>query len=142
MSRHLLLALATLIGTIGCTIQPPPATAEPTSAGSALVGSNWILVSLNGVEPLADNEITLRFDADGQVSGSSGCNRYFGGYRQPGDNRLEIGPLAGTRKFCQGEPGQQEKRYLDALQATTGYVLNDRLRLFQTTGALEFRPLP
>ncbi len=141
MSRHLLLVLSVLIGTIGCTAQPP-ATAESTSAGSALVGSDWVLVSLNGVEPLADHAITLRFGADGQASGSSGCNRYFGGYRQSDDNRLEIGPLAGTRKFCQGAPGEQETRYLDALQATTGFALNGRLRLFQTTGALEFRRAP
>lgn len=142
MSRNLLLALVTLIGTIGCTIQPPPATAEPTSAGSALVGSNWILVSLNGVEPLADSTITLRFGTDGQVSGSSGCNRYFGGYRLSDPAQLEIGPLAGTRKFCRGALGEQERRYLDALHATTGYARGEGLRLFQTTGALEFRPAP
>lgn len=141
MSRYLPLVLATLIGT-GCTAGPPAATADTGSAGNTLIGSDWLLISLNGVEPLADSKITLSFDADGQVSGSSGCNRYFGGYRLLGDERLEIGPLAGTRKFCQGEPGEQERRYLDALQATTGFALNESLRLFQTTGALEFRAAP
>jgi putative lipoprotein len=134
MSRNLLLAMTVLIGTVGCAGQPPAA------AGPTLIGSDWVLISLNGAEPLADSEITLSFGTDGRVTGSSGCNRYFGAYRLADESGLEIGPLAGTRMFCQGALGKQETRYLEALEATTGYALDQRLRLFQPSGALEFRP--
>lgn len=136
MSRNLLMALAVMIGAIGCAGQPPAA------AGPTLIGSDWVLVSLNGAEPLADSEITLSFGTDGRVTGSSGCNRYFGAYRLTEGGGLEIGPLAGTRMFCQGALGEQETRYLEALEATTAYTLDQRLRLFQANGALEFRPAP
>ncbi len=141
MSHKLLLVLAMMIGAAGCTGQLP-ATAGPTATGSepSLIDSDWLLTGINGAAPLADSTITLSFGDDGRVTGSSGCNRYFGGYRQMGAGQLEIGPLAGTRMYCPGVLGEQEGRYLSALQATTTYTLDNQLRLSHPGGILVFDP--
>jgi heat shock protein HslJ len=63
----------------------------------------------------AEPEISLAFTDDG-VTGSSGCNRYFGSPvagESPGD--LVFGPLGGTRRACPEPAMQLEQRYLKAL---------------------------
>lgn len=46
-------------------------------------------------------EITMRFSADGRVSGAAGCNQYFATYRADEDGGLVIGEVGITEMFCQ-----------------------------------------
>ena len=59
----------------------------------------------------------------GRVSGSSGCNRISGGYSLDGA-ALSFGPLAGTRRACAPALMELEQRFLTALAAATGYVID------------------
>ena len=108
-----------------------------------LVGPDWQLNAYNngrgGVQSLlADSKIDAVFDADGRVSGSSGCNRYMGPYQQAGGGALTIGPLASTRIACEQALMDQETAYLNALQATTRYAFeNDMLVLRDASGATQ-----
>jgi heat shock protein HslJ len=83
---------------------------------AGLRGSEWVLREFARGDPApAEPEITLAFTDDG-VTGSSGCNRYFGSPKaadSPGD--LVFGPLGGTRKACPEPAMQLEQRYLKAL---------------------------
>jgi heat shock protein HslJ len=109
----------------------------------SLVGTNWQANSYNngrgGVQSLLiGTEITAVFTDDGQISGSSGCNRYFGPYKADG-NSLQIGPLASSRMLC--EPPavmDQEHAFLVALEAATQYQFeNGNLVLRDATGATQ-----
>ena len=90
-----------------------------------LEGVTWLLD-----KTITGSEITAEFTAatsteDATVKGSAGCNTYTGSYtvltRAVGRNRMEIGPLATTRKACDSSLMQQESLYLAALEAATSY---------------------
>jgi heat shock protein HslJ len=109
----------------------------------SLVGTNWQASSYNngrgGVQSLlSGTEITAVFTDDGQISGSAGCNRYFGPYQSGGES-LKIGPLASSRILC--EPPavmDQEHAFLAALEAATQYQFeNGRLVLRDASDATQ-----
>jgi len=59
------------------------------SGGGTLEGPTWTLSSIadpdGGLgEPLPDVPVTAQF-ANDEVTGSAGCNNYFGGYQTDGD---------------------------------------------------------
>lgn len=68
-------------------------------------------------EPLPGSRITITF-ADGQVSGTAGCNQYGGSYSLNGA-ALAIGDLFQTEMACMDPVGvmEQEQHYLDTLRA-------------------------
>ncbi|MFP5467435.1 MAG: META domain-containing protein [Gammaproteobacteria bacterium] len=80
-----------------------------------LAGSEWRLSHLDGQAVLAHPPATLLLGTDGRLSGHGACNRFTGSYQLQGD-RLRVGPVAATRIGCPGPVGQQENRYLQALQ--------------------------
>lgn len=89
-----------------------------------LVGS-WVVTGYNNgnqavVSPAAGTELTAVFAEDGALSGNAGCNAYNGDYKLEGET-LAIGPLATTRKACEGSVMTQEEQFLAALQGATGY---------------------
>jgi hypothetical protein len=85
-----------------------------------LEGTTWLLD-----KTIPGSEITALF-ANGQVSGSAGCNTYQGTYRSTraaGENTIEFGPLATTRMMCDEPLMEQEALYLAALEAATEYTI-------------------
>ncbi len=64
-----LMAWAVLL--VGCS--PSPADSP------SLEGTQWVLVTLEGRLPLTGTAPSAEFSAD-QISGSAGCNHYFGTY--------------------------------------------------------------
>ena len=87
----------------------------------SLVGPVWRLVSVEGRATVAGTRITAAFEGDDRVSGSAGCNRYFGRAAAVG-GRLDVGPLASTRIFCADDGVmEQEQAYLAALERSRSY---------------------
>jgi hypothetical protein len=85
-----------------------------------LEGTTWLLD-----KTIPGSEITALF-ANGQVSGSAGCNTYQGTYRSTraaGQNTIEISSLATTRMMCDEPLMEQEALYLAALEAATEYTV-------------------
>jgi hypothetical protein len=112
------------------------------SGGGTLEGPTWTLSSIadpgGGLgAPLPDVPVTAQF-ANDEVTGSAGCNNYFGGYQTDGD-AISIGPLGATRAFCEGIQ-DQEDRYLALLQAATSFSLDGSTLRLSDGGAtlLEF----
>lgn len=76
------------------------------------------------VSPLAGTALTARFDADGSLSGSSGCNGYTTSYTTD-KGSIEIEPPAGTKKACAEPDGvmEQEAAFLAALPTAVSFRL-------------------
>ncbi len=109
--------------------------AEFVPASSELAGSSWDVINYNNgrqavVSVMAGTQLTAVFGEDGQISGSAGCNNYFGPYTTEGRN-IEIGPLAATLRLCiEEELMAQEAEFLAALEsAATFKITGDMLEM-------------
>ena len=67
--------------------------------------------------------ISLGF-ADGQVSGRSACNSYFGGYTADDDGALSFDALGGTEMACEEPLMSLEAAYLSALASVTSFSVS------------------
>lgn len=108
-----------------------------------LIGKEWILQSfINNGELIVlypNSKITIRFDKD-EVTGSGGCNRYFGSYKITNRNSISIGPLGSTEMACP-DIMDQEMKYFAAIQKiNTIQVTENKLQLSSNDGEtlLEF----
>jgi heat shock protein HslJ len=109
-----------------------------------LHGSPWAVTGYNNgrggvVSILAGTDLALRFETDGRLGGSAGCNRFMTRYRVDGDS-IRIEPAATTRRVCPSPDGimEQEAAFLAALARTErAEVFDDRLALRDAAGALQ-----
>lgn len=95
-----------------------------------LEGVAWRLTHLDRRTEVPEGVlVTLTVEGD-RVSGSAGCNRYFGSVRESGPSELAIGPLGSTRMACPEPKMETEHRFLKALEKVNGFgFLNGRLAL-------------
>ena len=100
----------------------------------ALVGTEWLLTSLDGDELLPKTEITLEIDKE-QAGGSSGCNFYGGEVDKMADGSF-VWPGAGMTDIgCSGEVLRQETRYQNLLDEVEAYrIEEDRLEMMDGEG--------
>jgi len=67
------------------------------------------------------------------MSGSNGCNRYFGGYEQLSENSFSTGSFASTRKYC-AAVRLQEMNYMAFIRDRIFFyevdTVNDTLKLY------------
>ena len=105
------------------------ALAVYTVTDQGLAGTSWEVIAYNNgkeavVSVIIGTEITADFGEDGQVTGSAGCNHYFGPYQTEGDT-ISMGPFGMTEMFCQEPEGlmEQESAYLAALETAATYKI-------------------
>lgn len=67
-----------LTGENGTQIELTPTALKP------LEGTSWLVETMGGTAIVAGSEPQINFDADGKINGTTGCNRFFGGYAQNG----------------------------------------------------------
>lgn len=122
-----------------------PVLLETASASApGLSATRWVLREyLNDsgdMQPvIADTVIDAQFDA-GKVSGSAGCNRYFGAYTSGNDNQLMLAGQAGaTQMSCTQSVNSQEYRYLALLASIDSYQVGEELLLFNKQGTIILR---
>ena len=121
-SLALLLVLASLAGCSSSAGSP---------SGGTLTGQVWALTSLAGKAPLKDTGITIQFNTEGTVSGSSGCNQYSGTYTASGSSLTIDTPLASTMMMCAQPVMVQENAYQAALATVKAYTVSgDKLTLY------------
>jgi heat shock protein HslJ len=76
---------------------------------------------------LSDAAVTARF-RDGKLSGSAGCNRYFGSYTLGIDEQLGFSsPLGVTMMACVAPVSEQERQYLNQLSVVVAAQPEDGL---------------
>jgi heat shock protein HslJ len=92
-----------------------------------LAGVDWKVTSFNNnrhavVGVLGESNITVSFK-DGQVAGSAGCNNFHGTYATEG-SKLQLGPLATTRRACDEPLMTQEREFLAALASAVTWSID------------------
>jgi heat shock protein HslJ len=112
----------------------PSVVSEPT-----LENTTWQLTGLTDgkLNPLlAVHLVTATFDpVEGRISGTGGCNRYFGEYQIDGGKLSIPGPLGSTRMMCPEPQMQVETAYLTALEQVVHYELKcGTLSMFDAQG--------
>jgi heat shock protein HslJ len=123
-------------GTLNVAVAANSMTLKPANGGEALQferappprleGVLWEVTGYNNgrqavVSPKTGTRLTLTF-RDGEVSGSSGCNRFHGSFTAEGD-ALKVGPLGTTRKACDDPVMAQEREFLRALESATTWAI-------------------
>lgn len=100
-----------------------------------IASTAWRLIGIgDGGSPsqaVGGADVTLAV-ADGEVSGSASCNRYFGTVVVGEHGALRFGPLASTMMACADLVMDQERRFLRALESVRFYLIgpSGELRLF------------
>lgn len=124
---------ARTVATILLLALPLAACASSNDAGSgdapaqSLAGTAWDLAQYapadsSTLTPVPDAvKATAEFSAD-QISGSTGCNRFTGGYTTDGST-IDIGPLASTAMACVGEAMTVEAEYLARLDVVATFSI-------------------
>jgi putative lipoprotein len=108
------------------------------TGGAGLAGVEWRLVRLGdapAVEQPDGKQAHFALDAEKKsLSGSTGCNRFFGGF-ELADGRLHLTPGGMTMMACPDELMRQEQAFLEALKAATGYrITGQTLELLEGDG--------
>lgn len=102
-------------------------TLAVTQAGpddlATLQAAPWTLSELDGQSVDASAGITAAFGADGSLTGSGGCNTYFGDYTTDGAI-LTVSPLAATRKACEQAVMDAENLFLKLLEGAATWSLD------------------
>jgi heat shock protein HslJ len=115
-------------------VKPASVETEPVDLSAQLVGPLWLLLgygdALNPTVVEPGVTVTAQFAEDNSLSGSGGCNNYFGPYELNGEE-IKIGPLGSTMMAC--EHGMtQEAIVLEALQKAykLAFTPQGRLEIF------------
>jgi heat shock protein HslJ len=134
--RVALLALI-MTSVVATMLAAVPVCAEPTSIKGPTINGEWQLVAVQGqpLEPGA--RLTL---IDGKLSGSTGCNRFFGSFVLT-ERTIKVGPVSATKIYCH-DRAYVERAYLAALETVTVFEhAGDRLIMHYEPGdkMLEFK---
>jgi heat shock protein HslJ len=126
---------------------------KPVDASADIEDIDWTLVSYGDqnnptpIYPQTPSDITTRFSG-GDITGSAGCNNYFGTYSSPG-NSLSITIDGTTMMLCNPpEVMNQESTFISALEAAQAYqIMGNKLKISYVGGVLTFTtndlpPLP
>ena len=109
--------------------------------GGARPAGAWIVEAIGGTPLAGGPRADITFTAEGGVHGTTGCNRFMGGFTLDGAS-LRFGPTAGTRMACPPPAMEQERRFHEALEAVRGWQAEgDALLLTDGTGATVLRLL-
>jgi heat shock protein HslJ len=112
------------------------ASSPPSESGgsdpAALTGAVWRLDAAS-VDALATNvpqdvAVTIQF-AQGEASGSSGCNSYGGSYQAKDDGSISFGELRSTLMACEEPLSSLESGYMAALGKATTFSVGTTLIL-------------
>lgn len=139
------------------------ANTQPDAVAPDLIGTSWLVAtySIPGsmTNPWPGTELTLRFNDDGTVSGSTGCNEYSAtfeaegpydefveGQRDENDGQvIRFGPLTITERACDdSDYMDQEAEFVDLLQQVGRWFIgrgNLTLRTADASFLIEAEPI-
>jgi heat shock protein HslJ len=104
------------------TVEAGAISAVFEPAADRLEGVVWELSGYNNgtggfTTPVPGSSITAKFDIEGFVSGTGGCNRYRAEY-EVDEGKISVGPVMATRMACpDDESSAQEQRYFALLES-------------------------
>ena len=112
---------------------PAPESAEPTLPVSSLSveldGSSWQLIEAVAPQetefPGLDLRLVTLIFQNGEISGSSGCNRYFGTYTQQDSTIKFSDQIGATKMACPEIQMSLENTYFAFLAAADTLTMED-----------------
>jgi putative lipoprotein len=116
------LPLLLLLGACATTAPEKQMASSAQSPPQALAGPEWRITDIAGTPVPAGISVTMAFE-DGRVAGTSGCNRYFGGF-EAGPGTLKVGPAGSTMMACPEPMMKTEQAFLEALKQVTGFSVS------------------
>jgi heat shock protein HslJ len=122
-------ARATLAA-VACVSALAAAACASNAPRNELSGTSWRVESIAGESAPGP---TIEFAQD-RISGTGGCNRFFGGYTAD-DGRLTITGVGATRMACEQAVMQRESAFFSVLNAAQSYTrAADRLTITSADG--------
>lgn len=112
----------------GCTAMANSEAASPAG--------RWLVEDIQGGGVIDDLQSVLELTADGQVSGTGGCNRMSGRATIDG-SAIAFGPLAATKMACAEAVMDQEAKFFAALDEARSWRVDeaqDKLILLDASG--------
>ena len=107
-----------------------PVNVDMDTVKKALTEKTWYCQQIFQREVQGDNPLTLKFMADGTVTGSGGCNEFKSTYTLAGDG-IGFGPINATEKSCGAAADEQEYTYFSYLPRISKFKLEgDELGLY------------
>ncbi|MGM0742470.1 MAG: META domain-containing protein [Pseudomonadota bacterium] len=100
---------------------------------SLLIGGEWHIEHMGGAGIVDSSAPAIGFDAGGRVAGTSGCNRFVGGYELTGEG-LSFSQMGATLMACPEALMTQERRLLDALEQVRRFDFDETGALLLTGG--------
>lgn len=85
-----------LTGGNGTQIELTPTGLKP------LAGTSWQVETMGGTAIVAGSEPQITFTQDGQINGTTGCNRFFGAYAQTGA-QIAFSSVGMTKMACMAD---------------------------------------
>lgn len=136
--------------------QPREADVGTARRVPTLTSNQWNLTRVDVREWIADagafrQAPYLRFAEEldgvettvGQLSGQTGCNLLFGSFEAGAAGSMRIRGIATTRRACDDDAMDRERRLMAALEAATSYTLGgDTLEIALDGGILRFEAGP
>lgn len=126
-------ALVTVaVSLAGCnaTNSNPAQVEEPISNEQRLqqLLGEWQVEDINGAGIIDSSHVTITFDGEGRVYGSTSCNRYSSDYQLTNEG-LTFGHSLATKMACPEALMNQEQKFLDVFNDINQFEINE-------TGAL------
>jgi len=117
------------VGSMGAMAAPAGAPAAQTTLPAEVLQTQWVLEYFNtdakaAGQDVTTQNITIKFEADGTLGGSGGCNSYSGTYTVSGQKMTISEKLTSTLQACEQSVMDQESLYFRLLPTVTGYNLN------------------
>lgn len=99
---------------------------SPKSTSASIVGT-WKLTAYGPADSptpaVPDVEATIKFDSDGKLGGSGGCNSLGGDYTVEGD-QITFGPIVSTLMACADPIMAQEAAVTQVMFETATYKID------------------
>lgn len=100
---------------------PPALPLSAQTPDAKAPTGDWRVTLLGDTATLAEDEVTLHFDAT-QISGRAGCNRFSAALLT--DPVFGFGPMAMTRMLCHGRAAELEDAFGQQIVAVDGWRLD------------------
>ncbi len=97
-----------------------------------LVGVEWVVEDIASEGIIDNSKVTINFNRDGKLYGTSSCNSYSSSYEITGES-LMFTPPVGTLKACPSAIMMQERQFLDLLVKVNRYDIDGFGALILTT---------
>jgi heat shock protein HslJ len=123
VKKYLLILFVLSLTLSACASGSNTPTNTPTSS---LIGT-WKLTAYgpaaSPTPAVADVDATLKFDSDGKVGGSGGCNSLGGDYTVEGD-QITFGPIISTMMACDDPRMVQEGTVIQVMTDTASFKID------------------